>query len=105
MFEVTASRPEGPQVNLADAGAGIAQILPLAVALRVVPEDELPRLFIIEQPELDLHPHAHARAAELLVDAVTKNRNLRLLVETHSDALVLRIRREVAAARMTPDDV
>jgi hypothetical protein len=105
MFEVTASRPGGPKVNLADAGAGIAQILPLVVALRVVPEPDLPRLFIIEQPELDLHPYAHARAAELLVGAVTKYKNLRLLVETHSDALVLRVRREIAATRMTPDDV
>lgn len=105
MFEITASRPGGPKVNLADAGAGIAQVLPLAVALRAVPEGDLPQLFIVEQPELDLHPHAHARAAELLVNAVTKNKNLRLLVETHSDALVLRVRREVAAGRMTPDDV
>jgi predicted ATPase len=52
-----------------------------------------------------MHPFAHAKVAELLIDAVAMNKNLRLLVETHSDALVLRIRREIATKRMPPDDV
>jgi hypothetical protein len=104
-FEVRASRPLGPKVNIADTGAGIAQILPLIVALKAVPQRDLPSLFIIEQPELDMHPYAHASVAELLIDAVRVNKDLRLLVETHSDAVVLRIRRELAAARMMPDDV
>jgi hypothetical protein len=42
MFETTASRPGGPKVNIADAGAGIGQILPLAVALKAVPPEDLP---------------------------------------------------------------
>jgi hypothetical protein len=105
MFETTASRPGGPKVNIADAGAGIGQILPLAVALKAVPPEDLPSLFIIEQPELDMHPYAHARVAELLIDAVANNKNFRLLVETHSDALVLRLRREIAAKRLAKNDV
>jgi hypothetical protein len=105
MFEVLASRPFGPKVNIADAGAGIAQILPLVVALKAVPSADLPSLFIVEQPELDMHPYAHARVAELLIDAVVASKTIRLLVETHSDALVLRLRRELAATRMTPDDI
>jgi predicted ATPase len=92
-------------VNIADAGAGIAQILPLVVALKAVPSADLPSLFIVEQPELDMHPYAHARVAELLIDAVVASKTIRLLVETHSDALVLRLRRELAATRMTPDDI
>jgi predicted ATPase len=104
-FEVTAARHGGPPVNLADTGAGIAQILPLVVALKVAPPADLPKLLILEQPELDLHPYAHAQVAELLIEAVTRNKGLRLLVETHSDALVLRMRREVAAKRMAPEDV
>jgi len=104
-FEVTAARPGGPPVNIADTGAGIAQILPLVIALTVVPSEHVPRLFIIEQPELDLHPYAHAHVAELLLSAIVRDRGLRLLVETHSDALVLRLRREVAAQRLSPDDV
>jgi hypothetical protein len=104
-FEVTAARPGGPPVNIVDTGSGIAQVLPLVVALTVVPPEDLPRLFIVEQPELDLHPYAHAHVAELLLSAVARDRNLRLLVETHSDALVLRLRREVAAQRLAPEDV
>ena len=104
-FEITvARRGGGPRVNLADAGAGIPQILPLAVGVTVAPE-ALPQLFIIEQPEIDLHPAAHARVAELLIRALQAKPSLRLIVETHSDALVLRIRRAVAARDLSCDDI
>jgi hypothetical protein len=103
-FEITVARRGGPRVNLADAGAGIPQILPLAVGVIVAPE-ALPRLFIIEQPEIDLHPAAHASVAELLIRALQAKPSLRLIVETHSDALVLRIRRAVAARELSHDDI
>jgi predicted ATPase len=56
-------------------------------------------LFILEQPELHLHPFAHTGIAELLVSAMdTKHR---ILVETHSDTLLLRIRRAIAEQRIS----
>ena len=103
-FEILVSRHGGPLVNLADAGAGIPQVLPLAVGVTVAPE-ALPHLFVVEQPEIDLHPGAHASVAELLLRALEAKPSLRLIVETHSDALVLRVRRAVAARELSEDDV
>jgi predicted ATPase len=52
-------------------------------------------LEIIEQPELHLHPAAHADLAELFLTAV-RTTSTRFLIETHSETLLLRLRRHVA---------
>jgi predicted ATPase len=90
-------------VSLRDSGAGIAQVLPLIVAVRLA--QARPSLFCIEQPELHLHPRAHVAIAELLLECVTRRPSTRLLVETHSDVLVLRVRRAIAAGELEPRDV
>jgi hypothetical protein len=102
-FEVIAEGTATEKVNLVDSGAGIAQVLPLLVQLELA--DKMPRLWCIEQPELHLHPAAHAVVVEALLQRVNRDPASRILVETHSDAIVLRIRRELAAGRLTPDDV
>lgn len=52
-----------------------------------------------------MHPRAHVAIAELLLEYVHRNASASLLVETHSDVLVLRIRREIAAGKLSPKDV
>jgi predicted ATPase len=58
-------------VNLVDTGTGVAQVLPIFVQRAI---DELgqntsneSRIEIVEQPELHLHPSAHAQLADLYV--------------------------------------
>lgn len=48
---------------------------------------------MLEQPELHLHPAVQSRLADFLLFART---DLRLVVETHSEYLITRIRRRVA---------
>jgi hypothetical protein len=85
------------QVNLADTGTGVAQALPIFVqrAVDVIKPSEWPVLEIVEQPELHLHPAAHAMLADLYLDAV-KRTSTRFLIETHSETLLLRLRRRIA---------
>ncbi|MEO3922744.1 DUF3696 domain-containing protein [Micromonosporaceae bacterium B7E4] len=92
-------------VNLADAGTGVAQALPIFVqrALDVVSPPDRPVLEIIEQPELHLHPAAHADLAELYLAAV-KETPVRFLIETHSETFLLRLRRHIAEG-LDPDTV
>ncbi|MFY1634589.1 AAA family ATPase [Solwaraspora sp. WMMB335] len=86
------------KINLADAGSGLAQVLPVLAQFAI---DELengaadPPLQIIEEPEAHLHPYAHAELAELYL-AVAKDTGTQFLIETHSETLLLRLRRRIA---------
>lgn len=83
--------PEGIWVNIMDVGFGASQVLPIIVqAVMVEPE----QLVIIEQPELHLHPRAQAELGSLLAHVV--GAGVRLLIETHSENLILRMRRLMA---------
>jgi hypothetical protein len=95
--------PDGVWVNLVEAGTGVSQVLPVAVSLLLLPR--LPALFCLEHPELYLHPDAHRGVAELLISARHRQPDSRLLVESHSDTLVLRLRRAIVEGRLEPDDV
>lgn len=78
-------------VDWEKVGVGVSQILP--VLLKVLTSRE-GSITLMEQPELHLHPDAQANLADFLIAAAAKGRNL--IVETHSDALITRIRRRVA---------
>lgn len=91
-LEVTV-RPEGldADLDLRNVGVGISQVLPVVVlCLRSTPGS----LIMIEQPELHLHPAAQQRLADFLVAMMRSGRQL--IIETHSDHLVARLRRRIA---------
>lgn len=93
-------------VNLVDTGTGVAQALPIFVqrALDRTRPPGVPVLEIVEQPELHLHPYAHAALAELYLTAA-RDTGVRFLIETHSETLLLRLRVRIAQRRADPDDV
>jgi ABC-type ATPase involved in cell division len=76
--------------DLTSVGVGVSQALPLVIGMLSAPLDSV---FIIEQPELHLHPAVQSRLADFLLKA---RRDLSVIVETHSEALVTRIRRRIA---------
>lgn len=78
-------------VDWEKVGVGVSQILP--VLLKVLTSNE-GSVTLIEQPELHLHPDAQAALADFLISAARKGRNL--IIESHSDAMITRIRRRVA---------
>jgi hypothetical protein len=86
-----------PPINLKDMGYGAAQVLPVLVACVSVKPGAL---VIIEQPELHLHPSAQAVLGDVFINALRQSDNLegapRFLLETHSEHLLLRLRRRVA---------
>lgn len=93
-------------VNLVDAGVGLSQVLPLVVQRALdatsVSGDGVE---IVEQPELHLHPAAHAALADLYVEAIKRRPSPRFIIETHSENFVLRIRRRIAENQISADDV
>jgi AAA ATPase domain/Protein of unknown function (DUF3696) len=107
-FSVSLLSTDNPsvRVNIADAGAGVAQVLPLFVqrALDALEPTRRPVLEIVEQPELHLHPAAHAAVADLYATAI-KRGSTRFLIETHSETFLLRLRRRIAEGVLAADDV
>ena len=76
--------------NLIDVGYGVSQILPVIFDLsRSV---ELPML-LLQQPEVHLHPSAQAGLGSVLCAVAGAKRQI--LVETHSDHLIDRVRMDV----------
>ena len=81
-------------------GIGVSQVLPVLVLCYYVPEGST---IILEQPELHLHPAAQARLADVLIDVI-KNRNIQILLESHSEHLLRRLQRRIAEEVICPDD-
>lgn len=72
---------------LTDIGFGVSQVLPILVKGLSVKKNGL---FVIEQPEAQLHPKPQAELADFFCSMVKCERNV--LVETHSEALFHRLR-------------
>lgn len=91
----------GPPVNIPDVGYGVSQALPVIV--QSVLSDKR-GLLLLQQPEVHLHPRAQAALGSFFARLVTNDRK-HLVIETHSDYLLDRVRLEVAQGRLSPDDV
>ena len=84
----------GEHVDLSHVGAGVGAILPVVVLCLLA---EPGAVVLLEEPELHLHPAVQQRLADFFVACAQSGRQL--VVETHSDALVTRLRRRVAEDR------
>ena len=93
---------KGPKRNLMDVGFGVSQVLPVLAALFRV---DGPPMFLLQQPELHLHPSAQAALGSLFCRTAEEGRQL--IIETHSDYLLDRIRLDVRDRRtkLKPEDV
>ena len=91
---------DGPEVRLTDIGLGVFQILPTLALCYYVPEGSI---LILEQPEAHLHPKAQADLTDVLIDVV-KNRNIQIILETHSEYLLSRLQRRIAEEEIPASD-
>jgi predicted ATPase len=90
-----------PEVSIRDVGFGVSQILPVLVLCYYVPEGSI---ILLEQPEIHLHPSVQADLADVLVDVVM-NRNIQIIVESHSEHLLRRLQRRIAEEAIPSDKV
>jgi predicted ATPase len=103
-------------LDITDVGFGISQILPVIVQGFLSFDNSLT---MIEQPEIHLHPKMQADLADLFIDVVTgttpqnhiffgKKQPLSkkyLLIETHSEYLLHRLRRRMSEGKISAQDV
>ena len=93
---------KGPKRNIVDMGYGISQILPIVAQLIIT---KRPSVFLVQQPEVHLHPSAEAALASYLCSRGKKGHQL--IVETHGKYLIDRIRMAVQEkdTGVSPSDV
>ncbi len=98
----------GPNSNIIDVGYGVSQILPILVHI-LDPPISHPSLmkiafFLLQQPEVHLHPRAQAELSSLLATLASEG-NRAFIVETHSDYMIDRARVEIRKGNIRPEDV
>lgn len=91
----------GSEVLLTDVGFGVSQVLPVVTLLQYVPEGST---VILEQPEIHLHPLAQAGLADVIIQAA-QHRKVQVILESHSEHLLLRLQRRIAEEEVTSADI
>lgn len=96
------AKTKGPARNLADVGYGVSQALPVIAELL---REDPPSVCLLQQPEVHLHPSAQAALGSLFCKFAESGRQL--IVETHSDYLMDRVRMDVRdrITTLKPEDV
>ncbi len=94
-------------VDLPDVGFGISQVLPVLVQCFYAPSNSI---IIMEQPEIHLHPSAQSALADVMIDVIKsrengKDRNIQLIIETHSEHFLKRIQRRIAEDKVSEKDI
>ncbi len=90
-------RRGSPDALLPDVGFGVSQVLPVITLLYYVPEGAT---VVLEQPEIHLHPLAQARLADVIVN-VAERRGVQIILESHSEHLLLRLQRRIAEGEIS----
>lgn len=107
-FGQTASDPfqiqfstDGPKTNLFDLGYGTSQVLPILYSIATAKRRGY---YLVQQPEVHLHPKAQAALGQYFVDS-RRNSKTQFVLETHSDFIVDRVRRAIAEKQIPKEDV
>jgi predicted ATPase len=97
-------------VSPTDVGFGVGQLLPILVEGAVATNS----VICVEQPEIHLHPRLQAHLADFFIDTAcvshhdVENRwksSNQWIIETHSEALMVRLQRRMREGVITPADV
>jgi hypothetical protein len=104
---LVAPRGGRAEIDLCDTGEGLAQVLPVLVALAEVElrAAQSPQLLVLEQPELHLHLDAQHTLMQMFCEVAAGPRPPTLLVETHSESMLVALQRAIVEGRVPIDKV
>jgi predicted ATPase len=91
-------------VSFRDVGVGLSQVKPILEVLSNI-DDAKQAILLIEQPELHLHPKMQGDMASLFIDFSANHPETQIIAETHSEAMLLRIQKQLRDGKLNPDDV
>lgn len=99
-------------VNLADLGYGMTQLVPLILQVAYYSSSFGPRwqfhqdqdlVFLVEEPETNLHPAFQSKLADFFADAI-QTLNSYFIIETHSEYLIRKLQYLTAKKEIKPED-
>jgi hypothetical protein len=91
-------------VSFSDVGVGLSQIIPVIKSAFSLKSE----IKFIEQPELHLHPRMQSELGDMFIDAAglaDLSFDSQLIVETHSENLILRVQRRIREKSIRAEDV
>jgi hypothetical protein len=97
---------------LADLGFGYTQLLPIVLKIAIIAynaqfypgaEERPETLFLLEEPESNLHPSYQSKLADLIVEAASLF-NIQFIVETHSEYMIRNFQYLTATKKIKPQD-
>lgn len=94
-------------VSLLDTGEGMAQVLPILVALglRARPGEPGLGVYAFEEPAAQLHPDAQRALVKHFVALAAGESPPRIIVETHARSVILEAQLAIAEGRLDPSRV
>lgn len=105
----------GIKYNISDMGFGYSQLLPIIMSLWLETQQKETKnnqrnndlFFVIEQPELHLHPAYQAQLAKLFSKIITKasRYNIKIIVETHSQYFINALGESVEQKQISKDEI
>lgn len=90
---------EGLKVDLIHMGFGLSQVLP------VITQGCISRpgsVLVVEDPDVHMHPSIQAAMADFFI-YLSCQRKVTVMIETHSDHFITRLRRRIAEKVISPD--
>ncbi|AZA99362.1 hypothetical protein EG359_06995 [Chryseobacterium joostei] len=101
--------------NIIDLGFGFSQILPIITQIWNSVENnnsrqkKITKIFVIEQPELHLHPKLQTKFIDALINVLSfcksKEMDFKFIIETHSETIINTVGNRIYSQKITADNV
>ncbi len=106
-FTLHPNSDENIDIDIVDTGEGMGRVLPVIGLLTLAKHRCLGQnpVISLEHPELHIHPDAHVHLANIVAEVAASDAAPKILVETHSENLLLGMQLAIAEKRISPNDV
>ena len=98
-------RTRSVKSNITDVGYGVSQMYPLLVPVMRASQRKAPMVFMLQEPEVHLHPQAQAALAHFFAESAANDPGRGFIIETHGDGIIDRVRICVSHGVIPPEDV
>jgi predicted ATPase len=101
LFDISMTLQDGESFPIADLGYGLSQVLPVLTQCSFAKKGST---LLFEQPEIHLHTASARKLAGVFIDTA-REKDARVVVETHSPELVKQVFAEIRSGRVPIQDV